>query len=138
MKNIGKIFIGLIVFIALLIFALVMLFNNLLNNSSNFGDLKIFTILFFILLIWWLPFFLIIYLTTYIIKSERDGYIRTPKGERVNEKLEGLKNYLKDFSLINEKDEKSLVLWEDYLIYSVIFNQNTKIVKDMYNKYIKF
>ena len=72
----------------------------------------------------------------YIIKSKKNSYIRTTKGEAINEKLEGLKNYLKDFSLINEKSEKSLILWEDYLIYSVIFNQNTKVVKNMCDKYI--
>ena len=41
-----------------------------------------------------------------------------------------LKNYLKDYSNIHEKDENSLTLWEDYLIYSVIFNQNTKVTKN--------
>lgn len=56
-------------------------------------------------------------------------------GETINENLEGLKNYLRDFSSINEKDEKSLILWEDYLIYSVIFNQNTKIARNMCDKY---
>ena len=58
------------------------------------------------------------------------------KGEELNENLEGLKNYLKDYSNIHEKDEKSLTLWEDYLIYSVIFNQNTKVIKNIWNKYI--
>lgn len=63
---------------------------------------------------------------------KKNSYIRTKKGED----LEGLKNYLKDYSNISEKDEKSLTLLEDYLIYSVIFNQNTKVIKNIWDKYI--
>ena len=54
----------------------------------------------------------------------------------INEKLEGLKNYLKDYSSIDEMDENGLALWEDYLIYSVIFNQNDTVVKNISDKYI--
>ena len=68
---------------------------------------------------------------------KQNGYIRTKKGEILNENLEGLKNCLKDFSTLHEKDENSLTLWEDYLIYSVIFNQNTKIIKNICDKYLK-
>ena len=57
---------------------------------------------------------------------KKNSYIRTKKGEELNENLEGLKNYLKDFSTMHEKDEKSLTLWEDYLIYSVILENFCK------------
>ncbi len=40
------------------------------------------------------------------------------------------KNYLKDFGNFEEKSHQELILWEDYLIYSVIFNLNTKIIKE--------
>jgi uncharacterized membrane protein len=89
-----------------------------------------------ILLIIFIPIFLIIYFWAYAREIEKNNCVRTKKGEILNEKLEGLKNYLKDFSNMHEMEEESLTLWEDYLIYSVIFNQNTKIIKNIWDKYI--
>ena len=74
----------------------------------------------------------------------RDGYIknrgklynRTPKGRELNQKLEGLKYYLKDYSLMDEREAKEIELWDDYLIYSVMFGQNKKIIEE-YEKYIE-
>ena len=45
-----------------------------------------------------------------------------------------LKKYLEDYSMIQEKTEKQLTIWEDYLIYSVIFNQNSKLIEEYENK----
>lgn len=28
-------------------------------------------------------------------------------------------------------------IWEEYLIYSIMFDQNLKIKKDLYNKYVE-
>ena len=36
--------------------------------------------------------------------------------------------------LINDKDYKDISLWEDYLIYSVIFGHNKQIVDEILNK----
>ena len=59
------------------------------------------------------------------------SYIRTDKGNEINEKIEGLKNYIIQYSSLESKEKEELVLWEDYLIYSVIFKLNTKIIEDM-------
>ena len=61
---------------------------------------------------------------------------RTKKGRELNQKLEGLKNYLKDYSLMDEREAKEIELWEDYLIYSVMFGQNKKIIEE-YEKHIE-
>lgn len=63
--------------------------------------------------------------------SKKNSYIRTSKGEEINKKLEGLKLFLKDFSNLSDKEKESLMLWEDYLIYSVLFNINKKIIDDI-------
>ena len=47
----------------------------------------------------YIPFYLFVYLSTYYKKIKNNNYIRTSKGDEINEKLEGLKNYLSD----NEK-----------------------------------
>lgn len=120
-----------------MIFVFANLFNEIINTSpSNVEDWKIFIMVFSIILASCLPIFLGIYLFTYIMKSKMNNYIRTGKGEEINERLEGLKNYLNDYSLMHERDENSLNVWDDYLIYSVIFNQNTKIIKNIYDKYV--
>lgn len=123
-------------FMALMIFICITLFNDFVSNPTNIADWKLFILMLAILLVLYLPISIGIYFNTYIIKMKKNSYIRTKKGEELNENLEGLKNYLKDFSTMHEKDEKSLTLWEDYLIYSVIFNQNTKVIKNIWNKYI--
>lgn len=122
----------------LMICSCVMLVKDVVtSNPTDTADWKLFIMATSILLVLNLPVFIAIYLYTYIRKSKKNSYIRTNKGKEINERLEGLKNYLKDFSTMNERDEKSLTLWEDYLIYSVIFKQNTKIVKNIYDKYMK-
>lgn len=60
---------------------------------------------------------------------------RTSKGRELNLKLEGLKEYLKDYSLLDEREVKEIELWEDYLIYSVMFGQNKNIVEE-FDKYM--
>ena len=51
-------------------------------------------------------------------------------------KAYALKNYLKDYSLIREKTEEELVLWEYYLIYAVALDVNEKLVNSVIEKYL--
>lgn len=80
------------------------------------------------------PIFSIIHLISYKIKSAQMPYIRTKKGNEINELLEGLKNYLKDFTMLDKRSKDELILWEDYLIYSVIFSQNKIVVQEFQEK----
>lgn len=63
-------------------------------------------------------------------------YKRTNKGIKLNQKIEGLKKYLKDYSFLSERESKELELWDEYLIYSVMFGQNKKIIEE-YEKYFE-
>ena len=56
---------------------------------------------------------------------QTNSYKRTKKGEELNKKIEGLKQYIKDYSLLDEKEQKDLLLWDEYLVYSVIFDINS-------------
>lgn len=136
-KKFIRVLIFSISFIVLMVFICISVFNEFVSNPTNIQDWKLFILVFAILLILYIPISLVTYFNTYIIKMKKHNYARTPKGEKINENLEGLKNYLKDFSTVHEKDENSLILWENYLIYSVIFNQNTKITKNICEKYLK-
>ena len=69
-------------------------------------------------------------------KIEESPYIRTKKGKELNRKIEGLREYLKDYTSLEEKEKEDVILWDEYLVYSVIFNQNKKIINE-YRKYVK-
>ena len=75
-----------------------------------------------------------IYVCVYAMKSEENLYIRSKTAKELNQKLEGLKNYIDEYSLLKDKTSEDIALWEDYLIYSVIFNQNNDIIEE-YKKY---
>lgn len=64
-------------------------------------------------------------------------YIRTVKGNDLLNKAYALKNYLKEFSIIKDRTEKELALWEYYLIYAVILNVNVKIEDAVIDKYLQ-
>lgn len=64
-------------------------------------------------------------------KKMRYTYERTSRGNSINEKIEGLKKYIKEYSLLDEKEKQALIVWDEYLIYSVEFNQNKKVLEKM-------
>ena len=64
-------------------------------------------------------------------------YKRTRKGIDIINKSYALRNFLKDFSDIQNKSEKDLILWEYYLVYSVALGVNEKINDKLIDKYIK-
>ncbi len=79
--------------------------------------------------------FFIVYKISYNFNNiTLNKYRRTSLGKEINLQLDGLKKFMEEFSNINNKESKYLVLWEDYLIYSVMFNINKKI-QDDYSKY---
>ena len=63
---------------------------------------------------------------------------RTEKGKEIQHKLIGLKNFLKDYSNINNKKIKEIELWDDYIIYAIIFNLKGKINIEAYQIYKKY
>ena len=133
-KGFGKIIIIWPICFCILITMAIFVFKN----SELFETTVSFLILaFLIMIVMFLPIMLLVFYSSYNNKMQKEPYIRTKKGEQINANLEGLKNYLNDYSLIEEKEYKELELWEDYLIYSVIFRQNNKLTEDTIDKYIK-
>lgn len=119
--------------IFVIIFIILLFLNFFINNESLFGEIIQ------ILCIFLLPIFFItgiIYFFSYVHKNNENPIYRTDLGIEINKKLEGLKNYISEYSIMDKRNVNELDLWEDYLIYSVIFNQNKKIA-DEYSKFIK-
>lgn len=71
-----------------------------------------------------------------IIELKTDPLYRTKQGKELNKKIEGLKKYIKEYSLLENRTANDLTIWEDYLIYSVAFGQNDNIL-EQYKKYIE-
>lgn len=69
------------------------------------------------------PLYIVFEQLIYINKN----YRRTIRGKNLLNKAYALKNYLKKYSLIKDRTEQELVLWEYYLIYAVILDVNVKI-----------
>lgn len=43
----------------------------------------------------------------------------------------GLKKYLEDFSLLNERGVKDVTLWKDYMVYATLFGISKKVIQEM-------
>lgn len=134
-KNIkGKIIKNIIIYIFI-----ILTFNILpaaLISVSNemilILEFMLLTIVFALLV--FIPFVTASYISSYKLLNTVEPYIRSDEGKVVNQKLEGLRKYLTDFSQIEEKTKEQIVLWNEYLIYSVMFEINTKVVDEVYKK----
>ena len=61
--------------------------------------------------------------------SYENKWVKTQKGYDIYTKVVGLKNYIKDYSLLTEKEIEEITIWEDYLIYSIVLNNISKLNK---------
>lgn len=117
------------------IFILVFMYCN--GKTIDSVLLVIYLFLSFLLIIFFIfafPIMMISYFITYSSLHTINPYIRTKKAKMLNKKLKGLKNFIRDFSVMEEKRHQEIKIWEEYLIYSVIFNQNDKIVNEISSK----
>ncbi len=92
------------------------------------------------LVIWGLPFLfcaiglpLLIWIKFFIYSfvKIKDPIRRSREGKELNEKLEGLRKYINDYSSMQEKNKEALILWEEYLVYSVMLGINKKAAEDV-------
>lgn len=66
--------------------------------------------------------------------------IRTDKGIDLKVKLNGLKNYLKEFTNINENGIDKIKIYDEYILYAIIFNLKGELNKDskkIFDNFIK-
>ncbi len=89
------------------------------------------------LIIYFYPtYFVIKYIILFIITT-REHYKKTALGNEINGNLEGLKNFIRDFSVMDEREKKEVVMWDEYLVYSVMFGDNKNIIEE-YQKKVKY
>lgn len=66
-------------------------------------------------------------------------YIRTKQGKLLSDKLNGLKKFITDFSIINERQIEEITIWDYYMIYAIVFDLKGKLdreVKTLYNVFV--
>lgn len=105
-------------------------------NELLFGDFDFLWKLTFIIAIDSVFLLLLLFPVLYMTfgkgrKGECSPYKRTPLGEVYTEYIYGMKNFIHDYSNLSEAEKDSLVLWDDYLIYAVVLEENEKIIEEM-------
>lgn len=71
----------------------------------------------------------------FLSKAQSKIAVLTQKGTEEQEQWKALANYMKDFSLLDEKDVPSLAIWEKYLVYATAFGISDKVITQMKAKY---
>lgn len=56
--------------------------------------------------------------------DSKERFVRTEEGNRMAELVFGLKNYLRDFTLLSEADRAAVALWDDLLVCAVVLEEN--------------
>ena len=64
-------------------------------------------------------------------KQNHSVIVESPALDEKANQLLGLKNFLNDFSSVDEKTPKEVHLWEDYLIYAALFGISDKVAKTL-------
>lgn len=77
------------------------------------------------------PLFYILFILRYKYKNK--FLKRTIKGEQLTDIILGMKNFIHDFSLLNEADKNDILLWDDFLVYAIVLEENTKIIEEILN-----
>jgi uncharacterized membrane protein len=78
---------------------------------------------------WW--FFLGIPVGLVLIWVARAVKRRSPEAAELHAQYEALERYLKDFGRLDEKPPDAIVLWEQFLIYAVMFGIADQVAKAM-------
>ena len=65
------------------------------------------------------------------LKIRKRINVLTQKGINEKEKWKGLKKYMEDFSLLNEKEVPAIEVWEHYLVYATAFGISAKVLKQL-------
>lgn len=88
-------------------------------------------ILLFIYMMFMIAYVLSAIRVSEIINKNNKPIERTEYGYYMAECIYGMKNFIHDYSNLNEADKRHVVLWEDYLVYAVVLEENEQIVNEI-------
>lgn len=111
-------------FLSLLILSLIAILGITLKNNFDIELIvNIYSNKYFICTL----FFIFLIVVFYISKLSESPYKRTKLGNELTARLYGMKNYIKDFSILDQRKKDEIILWDDYLIYACLFSLNKKV-----------
>lgn len=107
-----------------------------LNYSGLAGVYYVFAILTLIIILWAFPLAIVFLINGILCSSVKKNInVLTQKGINDKEKWKGLKKYMEDFSLLNEKEVPAIDVWEQYLVYATAFGIADKVLKQLKTVY---
>lgn len=113
------------------------IFSTVLFIGGAIFTEGIFAVLFFILMLINIigPFVLVLVTIIYtFVRVKKGDFERTDKGNKLLEKIYGLKNFLEDFTNLDDSTLKESRLREYYLVYALVLGVNDKVDDEMINK----
>lgn len=105
--------------------------NFSVKLKSILGVLLIIGIVIFVLSLMFAP---VIFIAKLIAYRNHGMIKRTKKGNELLEQIYGLKNFLKDFSIIDDRKFEDVYLQEHYLVYAIALEVNTKVDDEILKK----
>ena len=78
-----------------------------------------------------MPFYLRARSITYHFVDANDKYDRTSEGKMLVEQIVGMKNFIHDFSNLSQSQKEEVVLWNDFIIYAILLEENEKIIHEI-------
>jgi len=106
-----------------------------MNNGTLIGLLKITAGLLIIDSLTCIPLYLFCRWVMYNRRFRGTIWERTELGNEIAEKIAGLSRFISEFSLLSQAQKEQVVLWDDYLVYAIVLEQNEQIVKEICREY---
>ena len=111
-KDILKCVFALLLSVSVAVFGLIMNYEDILVIGS-------------------ITLFLGIYELVFVVLQINDLIIRTKKGIEHKAMWKAFKKFLQDFSKLDERDYKSIAIWEHYLVYATALGISKKVIKQL-------
>lgn len=84
-----------------------------------------------VFIMFWLPA-AALFRTILVVSFGISGLNRTEAGEVLTAQIAGMKNFIRDFSNLSEAEKEQIILWDDFLIYAVVLEENERIIEDIF------
>lgn len=107
-------------------------FIDYMKNEAEFRNTLFAIFALFGLLIYLMAWPLVSFIKMLIGLVTKPKIYRTSLGEEMTEYIYGMKNFIHDFSSLSEKNKEYLSLWDDFLVYAVVLEENEKILKEIF------
>ena len=109
-----------------------------LRNLIQIKEIKVFFIeiigmIISINMLWIIPIYKIIRSITYGSIESSNRYERTNQGKILAEQIAAMQRYIHEFSLLSDKEKEYIKLWDEFLVYAVVLEENEKIIDDIFS-----